>query len=72
MGCSSRDSACDDDERPAHRVKITQSFEISKYEVTQAEWLEVMGTNPSRFKGQNLPVESVSWDDAQDFIRKLK
>jgi formylglycine-generating enzyme required for sulfatase activity len=59
------------DQMPAHKVKITRSFEIGKYEVTQAQWETVMRNNPSRFKGANLPVERVSWDDAQEFIKKL-
>jgi formylglycine-generating enzyme required for sulfatase activity len=60
-----------DNEKPVHRVRISQSFELGKYEVTQAEWEAVMKNNPSHFKGSNLPVESVSWDDAQAFIKKL-
>ncbi len=46
-------------------------FYIGETEVTQALWKEVMGSNPSHFKGDNLPVESVSWDDCQEFIQKL-
>ncbi|MDR1416960.1 MAG: formylglycine-generating enzyme family protein [Prevotellaceae bacterium] len=46
-------------------------FYIGKYEVTQAEWQAVMGSNPSNFKGANRPVEKVSWDDVQEFLRKL-
>ncbi|GHT46044.1 hypothetical protein AGMMS49965_23390 [Bacteroidia bacterium] len=46
-------------------------FYIGKYEVTQAQWMEVMGNNPSRFQGTNYPVENVSWNDAQAFIAKL-
>ncbi len=57
-------------EKPAHQVTLS-SFYIGKYEVTQAEWEAVMGTNPSSFKGDNFPVERVSWDDCQEFIRKL-
>ena len=50
-----------------------KNFEIGKYEVTQKEWGEIMGSNPSEFKtcGQNCPVEQVSWDDVQEFIKKL-
>jgi formylglycine-generating enzyme required for sulfatase activity/uncharacterized caspase-like protein len=61
-----------DDEKPVHRVHITQPFYLGKYEVTQGQWLVVMGTNLSKFAGDpNLPVESVSWDDVQEFIRRL-
>ena len=58
------------DEEPAHQVTLS-SFSIGRYEVTQEEWEAVMGSNPSYFKGMKLPVEYVSWDDCQDFIRKL-
>ena len=58
------------DEKPAHRVTVGD-FYIGKYEVTQAQWKAVMGSNPSSFKGDNLPVERVSWNDVQEFIRKL-
>jgi formylglycine-generating enzyme required for sulfatase activity len=71
MGCSPGDTACDADEKPAHRVQITKAFEMGKYEVTQAQWEAVMGTNPSKFKGADRPVESVSWDDAQEFLKRL-
>ncbi|MDR1652963.1 MAG: SUMF1/EgtB/PvdO family nonheme iron enzyme [Prevotellaceae bacterium] len=71
MGCTSEQgSDCGDDEKPAHKI-ILSGYYIGKYEVTQAQWRAVMGSNPSYFKGDNLPVESVSWDDVQDFIRKL-
>ncbi len=59
-----------DDESPQRRVRITQPFYMGKYEVTQAQHERVMGTNPSRFKGANLPVETVSWDNTQDFVRR--
>ena len=59
------------DERPVHAVRISKAFDLGKYEVTQAQWQQVMGSNPSRFKGENLPVESVSWDDVQQFITRL-
>src|SRR5205085_11681819 len=59
------------DEKPVHRVMISEGFYMGKYEVTQAQWQAVMGNNPSRFKGDNLPVETVSWDDAVSFIAKL-
>ena len=59
-----------DDEKPAHQVTLS-SFSIGKYEVTQEEWEAVMGKNPSSFKGAKRPVERVSWNDCQEFIRKL-
>ncbi|MBQ7683766.1 MAG: formylglycine-generating enzyme family protein [Bacteroidaceae bacterium] len=58
------------DEKPAHEVTLS-GFHICRHEVTQAEWEAVMGSNPSEFKGANRPVERVSWDDCQTFIRKL-
>ena len=60
-----------DSEKPVHRVTLTHNYYIGKYEVTQALWQAVMGSNPSNFKGDDLPVEKVSWDDCQDFISKL-
>ena len=63
-------SDADDDEKPAHQVTL-KGFYIGKYEVTQAEWKAVMGENPSKYKGDNLPVDKVSWNDCQEFIRKL-
>ncbi|MBC7910299.1 MAG: formylglycine-generating enzyme family protein [Pyrinomonadaceae bacterium] len=59
------------DEKPVHRVTISKGFYMGKYEVTQKQWQAVMGANPSNFTGENLPVEKVSWYDAQDFINKL-
>ncbi len=59
-----------DNEKPAHQVTLS-SFSIGKYEVTQEEWEAVMGSNPSYFPGSKRPVEMVSWDDCQQFIRKL-
>ena len=59
-------------EKPVRQVTLTNDYYMGKYEVTQALWQTVMGSNPSRFKGSNnLPVECVSWDDCQEFIRKL-
>ena len=60
-----------EDEKPTHRVTLTNDYYMGKYEVTQALWQTVMGNNPSNFKGDNLPVEKVSWDDCQEFISKL-
>ena len=58
-------------EKPVHRVTLTNNYYIGKYEVTQALWKIVMGSNPSNFKGDNLPVENVSWNNCQKFISKL-
>ena len=60
-----------DNAKPIHQVTLTNDYYIGKYEVTQALWKAVMGKKPSRFKGDNLPVESVSWNDCQKFISKL-
>jgi formylglycine-generating enzyme required for sulfatase activity len=60
-----------DDEKPIHSVTLS-SFKMSKYEVTQKQWTDIMGTNPSSFKNcDNCPVENVSWNDVQGFIKKL-
>ena len=59
-----------DNEKPAHSVTLS-GYYIGKYEVTQKLWKAVMGSNPSNFKGDNLPVENVSWNDVQEFLRKL-
>ncbi len=65
----------DSEEIPVHRVTITRSFAIGKTEVTQGQWRAVMGSIPAEFRskdcGDNCPVETVSWEDAQDFIQKL-
>lgn len=72
MGCTSEQGAdCYDREKPVHEVRVS-SFSIGKYEVTQGQWLAVMGSNPRKFSGcSDCPVEKVSWNDVQDFIRKL-
>ncbi len=58
-------------EHPQRRVVITKPFYMATTPVTQAQWFLVMRSNPSYFKGKNLPVESVSWDDAQQFLQRL-
>jgi len=71
MGCTSEQGTdCSDDEKPIHSVTVSD-FYIGKYEVTQNQWVKVMGSNPSSFKGGNLPVEQVSWNDVQKFILRL-
>lgn len=82
MGASPGDKDAGDDEKPRHKVKITKPFYMGKTPVTQEQYEKLMGTNPSAFSGKNpdydnrdagkkAPVENVSWDDAQEFIRKL-
>ena len=70
----SNDSDAYSDERPVHRVSIKQTFALGKTEITQQEWRQVMGSDPTglRFKGcDDCPVEYVSWNDAQSYIKKL-
>ena len=68
MGSDSEEAY--DREKPVHEVSL-DSFYLGKYPVTQALWEVVMGNNPSNFQGENNPVEQVSWNDTQDFIKKL-
>ncbi len=70
MGATREQKDADRDENPVHSVTLS-SYYIGKTEVTQALWEAVMGENPSRFKGAELPVEQVSWEDCQIFIEKL-
>ncbi|MEH1854403.1 MAG: SUMF1/EgtB/PvdO family nonheme iron enzyme [Nostoc sp.] len=58
------------DESPLHQVTVPKFF-MGKYAVTQAQYQEIMGSNPSNFKGEKRPVEKVSWDDAVEFCKKL-
>ena len=78
MGCSpSNQYGCDNDENPVHEVTLTQAFYLGRYEVTQAQWTAVMGSNPSNFQGASAevpaaqislrPVERVSWNMIQGF-----
>jgi formylglycine-generating enzyme required for sulfatase activity len=72
-GCTTeqrQNNECDEDEVGRHQVTL-KSFSIGKYPVTKAQWQAVMGKNPSRFKGDNLPVENVTWYDVQMFIARL-
>lgn len=70
---SPKNEAGRSDNEAQHEVKLTKGFYMSAYLVTQEQWQAVMGNNPSAFKGEkNLPVEQVSWDDCQEFIKKLR
>lgn len=74
MGCSVGDSNCQSNESPAHQVTITSPFYLARRELTQDQWVAVMGYNPSDFGGWlyvgsgNRPVEKVSWSMAQEFM----
>jgi formylglycine-generating enzyme required for sulfatase activity/predicted Ser/Thr protein kinase len=71
MGCTSEQSDCGNDEKPAHQVTLSP-YKIGKYEVTQAQWEAVMENNPSHFSGcKDCSVENVSWNEIQQFISKL-
>jgi len=70
MGSPKKEKDRSDDETQ-HEVTLTKPFYIGKYEVTQEQWEAVMGKNPSRRKGAKLPVTDVSWNNCQDFIKKL-
>lgn len=70
MGATSEQGSEISDEKPVRSVTLS-GYYIGKTEVTQALWQAVIGSNPSYFEGDDLPVEQVSWDDCQEFIRKL-
>jgi len=59
------------DNETLHTIILSKPFYMGKYEVTQEQWQSVMGNNPSQIKGARLPVTNVSWNDCQDFIKKL-
>jgi len=61
----------EEDNATPHRVTISKPFYMGKYQVTQLQWMMIMGSVPSNFTGNNRPVEKVSWDDCQEFIQKL-
>jgi len=73
MGCSegAKPNECSKDEKPRHRVQITKAFEIGKTEVTQKQWQAAMGSNPSAFKGEDRPVEQVTFEQVHEFLNKL-
>ena len=72
MGALPDDGDADDEkEKPRHKVEITNDFYVGKYPVTQKLWKAVMGNNPSEFKGEDRPVENVTWFDCVAFCNKL-
>ncbi|MBW4678037.1 MAG: SUMF1/EgtB/PvdO family nonheme iron enzyme [Desmonostoc geniculatum HA4340-LM1] len=70
MGSLEEEAERSSDESPQHQVRVPGFF-MGKYEVTQAQYQAIMGTNPSNFKGEKRPVDQVSWDDAVEFCKKL-
>jgi formylglycine-generating enzyme required for sulfatase activity len=71
MGCSPDDFECADSEKPAHSVTITKGFWIGQTEVTEAAFKQVVGGNRSSFDGDQLPVENISWDNAQAYCEGI-
>jgi formylglycine-generating enzyme required for sulfatase activity len=61
----------DAEEKPAHKVTIAKPFYLGKYEVTQEQWNAVIGSNRSHYQGATNPVERISWEDCQKFVKKL-
>jgi formylglycine-generating enzyme required for sulfatase activity len=70
-GCSTGDNECYEDEYPQRKVTLTRGFWLSQTEVTQAAFEKVMEYNPSVFEGANLPVEMVTWNDADEYCRAI-
>ena len=62
---------CPENERPRHKVTFREPFYMGRTEVTQAQWIHMFGENPSESKGDSLPVENVSWDDANSFCKMI-
>jgi formylglycine-generating enzyme required for sulfatase activity len=71
MGSSKDEKGRSNLEGPQHRVRFSQMFWLGKFPVTQAEYQKVIGSNPSKFRGDNCPVENVSWNDAELFCREI-
>ena len=71
MGSSSEEQDRSDSESPVHKVTIKNPFYMGRSSVTQRQWKKIMGNNPSHFKGEDQPVEMVSWNEVQEFVKKL-
>ena len=71
MGAGPNFEDASSDETPRHHVTISKAFYLGKFEVTQSQWVAVIGDNHSKFKGRSNPVDTVSWDYARYFVRKL-
>jgi formylglycine-generating enzyme required for sulfatase activity len=74
MGCSPNDNQCDDDEKPAHPVRILRGFEMARYEVTAAQWQAIVVTSPFSpmpGSGDDHALGLTSWNDAQNFLTRL-
>jgi formylglycine-generating enzyme required for sulfatase activity len=71
MGCSKDDNDCAANEKPAHDVELTRGFWLGKTEVTQGAYESVMGNNPSAYQRANLPVNQVTWAEAQAYCGKI-
>lgn len=71
MGATPEMDCPNDNEKPVHEVTISKDYYMGETQVTQELWQVVMGNNPSYFKGNNNPVEKISWNDCQEFIKKL-
>jgi formylglycine-generating enzyme required for sulfatase activity len=71
MGCSPGDNECQNDEKPAKQVTISRGFYLSESEVTQGAYQRVTGENPSHFKGPDLPVETVTWNEASGYCQQI-
>jgi formylglycine-generating enzyme required for sulfatase activity len=71
MGCSPGDKECEANEMPAHQVTLTKGFWIGQTEVTQQAYQRAKGSNPSRYKGARLPVETVPWEEAQAYCKAV-
>jgi formylglycine-generating enzyme required for sulfatase activity len=71
MGSPGKEQGRFADEGPRHKVILTRPFFLGVFQVTQAQWRQVIGTNPSNFPGEDHPVERVAWEEAREFCRSL-